>query len=100
MNAPTKAAEIRAYIKTQSANEATFNPPAFADPAFVTWANRIALKVLNIPKSAGAHAITRAYFSDGTPSPEWVLAMNFALYLSAINKDHADRTQATLGEIK
>ena len=72
---------LTALANKAASNESQFRPPAWADPAFATWAQRVSMKVLNLPNPSPPGAITRVYLSEGVPSAAWAEGYGFLLSL-------------------
>ena len=71
-------------------NEAPFWPIGLSNPAFVAWAHRVSLRVLNLPDPGNALArrvaVDKAFFSEGVPDRDWALAYVFLLSLSNLKR--------------
>ena len=69
-----------------AANTPTFEPLAISDPAFMAWATRVGLRLLNKAPGAPDEAIERSIACEGAPSPEWAQALVFLMSLAQSNK--------------
>jgi hypothetical protein len=65
-----------------AANAPTFEPLALADPAFMAWAVRVGLRLVNKLPGSPEGAIERAIFMEGTPSPEWAQGLAFLMNMA------------------
>ena len=65
-----------------AANAPTFEPLALADPAFMAWAVRVGLRLVNKRPGSTERAIEQAILMDGPPSPEWVQGLAFMMRLA------------------
>jgi hypothetical protein len=74
------------YSGPFAANDCSYNPPEFADPAFRRWALRVAIKVRNFPPDASDFTMCQALIREGVPSPAWVQAFEFMTQQSRTNK--------------
>ncbi len=73
-------------IKTTApANEASFRPPEFNDPAFTRWAHRVTVKLLNMPPGCSDHAVRRLILAEGAASTEW---LNALMFIAAIAREN------------
>lgn len=66
-----------------AANAERFYPPVTDDPQFVSWAHRIALRLVNLPPGAPEHVVRRVVFCEGTPGQEWAEALVFMMTMGA-----------------
>lgn len=69
-----------------AANEPTFFPPVFKDDAFMTWAYRVSLRMLNLPRGADECAMQRVIVSAGAYGTDWTDAFKFLMELSRLKK--------------
>lgn len=69
------------YLLADSANNDSYLPPEFSDKAFLGWAFRVNVKLLNLPPTAPEHVMRRALFSDGIPCDSWRQAYEFMVRL-------------------
>jgi hypothetical protein len=71
---------------SHAANDSPFAPLALTDPAFMAWATRVGLRLLNKAPGAPDEAIERSITCEGAPSPEWAQALGFLMSLAQSNK--------------
>lgn len=98
--------------RTMAANADTYWPTAFSDQAFLSWSQRITLKVLNLRDPGNPHArtanINAVFFSEGVPCSDWALGYGFLMSLTKLEglashlttQTKASAMRAALGEIK
>lgn len=67
-------------------NVPTFEPLAISDPAFLAWATRVGLRLLNVAPGAPDEAIELSITCEGAPRPEWAQALLFLMSLAQSNK--------------
>jgi len=73
----------------QAVNEPTFWPEVTSDPAFMAWATRVGLRMVNKPPGSLDSSIERAILMEGTPNPEWAHGLAFMMNLAQSNKREA-----------
>ena len=73
-----------------AANEPIFMPAVCSDPEFISWACRVALRLVNLPrgpsKPATEQQMRGAMFKEFTPGPEWAAGLKFMMELAFHNK--------------
>jgi hypothetical protein len=72
-----------------AANDAPFEPIAMSDPAFVSWACRVCIRLRNHAPGATDEVVLQALESEGIPSPEWAQAFAFFGSLAQLSKQRA-----------
>lgn len=72
-----------------AANEPRFFPPEFKDEAFMRWAGRVSLRVLNLPPSADECTMRRVIVSEGAYGTDWAEAFKFLMELSCLKRPKA-----------
>ena len=72
-----------------AANEPTFYPTVFKDEAFMRWAHRVSLRMLNLPPSADERARRRVIVREGAYGTDWADAFKFLMELSRIKRPRA-----------
>lgn len=82
-----------AKFARDAANEPTLMPTVCSDPEFMSWAYRVALRLVNLSGSRSEQQMRRAMFKEFTPGPEWADGLLFIMTLArdTQSKRHASQ---------
>lgn len=72
------------FASQAASNESSYWPEICSDKAFLAWALRVSIRLVNLPSPRPERLMRRAIFKDFTPNPEWAEGLAFMLAMSKV----------------